>query len=95
MNLNKTLNIAESSRKVKGPSAPPLPINIVRDTLSDVISGTKHEEGGGEYTNVLKCEVRKKICIVHNRAATRIKVYKEAWTKSKKTGLYYMSKRNV
>ena len=74
MNLNKTL---ESSRKIDGPSAPPQPINIVRETLSDRISGTKIEDGehghegdgiervqdggGVEHANVLKCEVRKKI----------------------------------
>ena len=108
MNLNKTL---ESSRKIDGPSAPPQPINIVRETLSDRISGTKIEDGehghegdgiervqdggGVEHANVLKCEVRKKMCIIHNRTARKLKVYKEAWTKSKKTGLYYMSKRNV
>ena len=85
--------------------------NSMVKTLPDVNSGTTleegehghdgdegervHVEGGGVHTDVSKCEVRKKMCIVHNRAAMKIKVYKEAWTKSKKTGLYFMSKRNV
>ena len=60
------------------------------------ISSAHYSTKSGEDDNISKkCDIKEKKCIIHNCKANRVKVYKEAWIRSARTGLYYMSKRNV
>ena len=81
------------------PSPSPSP-SIVASTggnqAQKSISSTHYSTKSGEDDNISKkCDIKGKKCIIHNCKANRVKVYKEAWIRSARTGLYYMSKRNV